>query len=109
VSQQYVQQTDVFLLGPPLPDTRDNVPESKAARRSALPEGTLPRGLSRREAAAYVGVSPTTFDAMVADGQMPKPKHIGTRRVWDRRRVDEAFDELPGDDEHGDHVWGHIA
>ena len=90
-----------------MPHTRDSGPEPKAARSTALPEGTLPRGLSRRQAAAYVGVSPTTFDAMVADGRMPKPKHIGARRVWDRRRVDEAFDELPGDDYHGDDVWDH--
>ena len=92
-----------------MPHTRDHGPEPKAARRYALPEGTLPRGLSRRQVAAYVGVSPTTFDAMVGDGRMPKPKQIGKRRVWDRLRVDEAFDELPGDIEPQDDVWDHVA
>ena len=57
-----------------------------------------PRGLSRAEAARYVGVSPSLFDCMVKDGRMPPPKRINSRTVWDRRRLDEAFDSLPGDD-----------
>ncbi len=32
-----------------------------------------PRGLSRVEAAHYIGVSPSLFDAMVKDGRMPQP------------------------------------
>ena len=57
------------------------------------------RGLSRAEAAGYVGVSPSTFDKMVFAGGMPRPKRIGTRNVWDVRALDVAFDGLPGDDE----------
>ena len=57
-----------------------------------------PRGLSRSEAAAYVGVSPSLFDAMVKDGRMPQPKRINTRTIWDRARIDEAFEALPGGD-----------
>jgi len=57
-----------------------------------------PRGLSRSQAAAYVGVSPSLFDAMVKDGRMPQPKRINTRTVWDRARIDEAFEALPGGD-----------
>jgi excisionase family DNA binding protein len=52
-------------------------------------------GLSRVEAAEYIGVSATTFDAMVADGRMPSPKQIGARRVWARLAVERAFAELP--------------
>jgi predicted DNA-binding transcriptional regulator AlpA len=54
-----------------------------------------PRGLSRAKAAAYIGVSPTLFDEMVSDGRMPPPKKINTRTVWDRQRLDEAFEALP--------------
>jgi hypothetical protein len=36
----------------------------------------IPRGLSRIEAARYVGVSPSLFDQMVKDGRMPGPKRI---------------------------------
>ena len=28
---------------------------------------------------------------------MPKPKRINTRTVWDRRKIDEAFDILDDD------------
>jgi predicted DNA-binding transcriptional regulator AlpA len=54
-----------------------------------------PRGLCRAKAAAYVGVSPSLFDSMVADGRMPKPKRINSRTVWDRHMFDEAFAALP--------------
>lgn len=52
------------------------------------------RGLSRAEAALYIGVSSTKFDELVKDGTMPKPKHIGTRLVWDIRALDDAFDAI---------------
>lgn len=56
------------------------------------------RGLSRVEAAGYIGVSPSTFDKMVLAGEMPGPKRVGTRTIWDVRALDLAFDNLPGDD-----------
>ena len=59
----------------------------------------VPRGLSRAQAATYVGVGTSKFDEMVGDGRMPLPKRIDCRRVWDRRRLDEAFESLPGDEE----------
>ncbi|MGN7122905.1 helix-turn-helix transcriptional regulator [Methylorubrum thiocyanatum] len=63
-------------------------------RFSALPPGMIPLGLSRLVASTYVGVSPSTWDSMVDVGQMPKPKRIGRRRLWDRREVEEAFARL---------------
>jgi hypothetical protein len=39
----------------------------------------------------------TKFDEMVGDGRMPRPKRIDGRIVWDRVKLDEAFDAL--DDE----------
>ena len=33
-----------------------------------------PRGMSRDEAARYIGAGATKFDEMVADGRMPRPK-----------------------------------
>lgn len=55
----------------------------------------LPRGLNREEAAEYIGVGTSKFDEMVVDGRMPPPKEIDSRRVWDRHRLDTAFEELP--------------
>ena len=66
-------------------------------RASPLPAGTLPRGLSRLQAAAYVGVSASLFDEMVDDRRMPNPRMINRRRVWDLRELDDAFDDLPHD------------
>lgn len=53
-----------------------------------------PRGLSREEAARYVGVGATTFDGLVQDGRMPKPLRIGKRVIWDRLKLDAAFSDL---------------
>jgi predicted DNA-binding transcriptional regulator AlpA len=68
-------------------------------RASVLPPSLAPRGLSRVQAAEYVGVSPTKFDELIASRQMPKPKRIGARTIWDRLKLDEAFEALPGDEE----------
>jgi predicted DNA-binding transcriptional regulator AlpA len=54
-----------------------------------------PRGLSRLEAAEYLGVSATLFDQLVRDGRMPPPKRINARTVWDRKRLDAAFEAIP--------------
>jgi predicted DNA-binding transcriptional regulator AlpA len=71
------------------------MPTAYAARSAAVREKgrqALPlpekRGLSRLEGADYVGVSPSTFDEMVADGRMPQPKTINSRIVWDRWALD---------------------
>ncbi len=79
-----------------------------STRHAALPPTLAPRGLSRSEAAAYIGVGVTKFDRMIDDGQMPRPKVLGGRRVWDRMALDIAFAALP--DEEGaaspDHETG---
>jgi hypothetical protein len=56
------------------------------------------RGLSREEAAMYIGISVGKFDQMLADGRMPAPRRIDCRKVWDIRSLDVAFDRLPLDD-----------
>jgi predicted DNA-binding transcriptional regulator AlpA len=56
-----------------------------------------PRGVSREEAARWIGVGATKFDEMVSDGRMPRPKRIDGRVVWDRIKVDAAFSDLPED------------
>lgn len=78
-----------------------------------LPLSLAPRGLSRDESAAYVGIGVTKFDQLVADGRMPKPKMIDGRRVWDRLRLDSCFAALPdvdgGDQSDENDVWGRVA
>jgi len=55
-------------------------------------------GLSRFEAAEYIGVSPTLFDEMVKDGRMPRAKPINSRKVWPRVQIEKAFADLPDDE-----------
>jgi hypothetical protein len=69
----------------------------KADRRDLLP--CDPIGLSRVEAAAYIGVSATKFDQLVGDGRMPRPKRIDGRVVWDREVLRLTFKALPDDGE----------
>jgi hypothetical protein len=54
-----------------------------------------PRGMSRDEAARYIGVGTTKFDEMVADRRMPRPKRVDGRVIWDRLKIEAAFTDLP--------------
>jgi predicted DNA-binding transcriptional regulator AlpA len=64
-----------------------------------VPLHLAPRGLSREEAAAYVGISPSLFDTLVKERRMPGPKRINSRVVWDRLKLDIAFDAILDADE----------
>lgn len=63
---------------------------------SALPPSLAPRGLSRVQAAEYIGISPSKFDELVRDGRMPRAKRIDGRTVWDRLQLDHAFSAIDG-------------
>lgn len=66
------------------------------AKQLALPPNLAPRLISREAAAAYISLSPNSFDAMVEEGRMPRPKRLGDRRkAWDVRELDRAIDLLP--------------
>jgi hypothetical protein len=54
------------------------------------------RMLSRVEAAAYCGVSPSTFDKMLKDGLAPQPLKVYARNLFDRHKLDAALDALSG-------------
>jgi len=56
------------------------------------------RGLSRVDAAIYIGVSPSKFDEMITDGRMPRPRRIDGRKIWDILELDLHFAELPHDE-----------
>jgi predicted DNA-binding transcriptional regulator AlpA len=69
----------------------------------SLPPSLPPRGLSRKETAAYIGVSPSLFDEMEKDGRMPKPLRVNSRVIWDRWEIDQAFEALK--DQPQTHSW----
>ena len=82
-----------------------------SARRDILPLSLPPRLLTREVAAAYLSVSSYIFDCMVADGRMPLPKIVGTRRLWCRLAIDKAVDSLPDKNGHRteDERWQFVA
>ena len=68
-------------------------------RQVALPPTLPPRLIGREAAAAYVCVSPSTFDDLVKRELMPRPRMIGDKRkAWDGE-LDAAADALPHDGE----------
>ena len=77
-------------------DARVHAHAVDESRPSACPAPAA-RGLSRPQAAAYVGVGTTMFDDMVKDGRMPPPKRVNARTIWDRFELDICFDQLPTD------------
>jgi predicted DNA-binding transcriptional regulator AlpA len=46
----------------------------------------------------YFGISTSTFDKLVAENRVPKPRRIGERKIWDVRELDVAFEALPHED-----------
>jgi hypothetical protein len=71
------------------------------ARQDALPPTLAPRLIGRDAAAAYVSLAPNTFDALVREGRMPKPRILTSgRKAWDVRLLDQAIDVLPLDGEN---------
>jgi predicted DNA-binding transcriptional regulator AlpA len=53
-----------------------------------------PRLLSRKQAAAYLGIGETTFSLWVSAHKIPSSV-AGTRR-WDKKAIDARLDELSG-------------
>jgi predicted DNA-binding transcriptional regulator AlpA len=81
----------------PIRPTRTRRPAG-IARQAALPPMLPPRLIHRDAAAAYVGLSPNTFDKLIVEGLMPAPRRLSERRLaWDVRQLDAAIDLLPID------------
>lgn len=76
----------------------EHITTRRISRADILPVSCPPRGLSRVEAAAYVGISPSLFDEMVKAGEAPKSIKFRGRVVWDRLKLDLMFVET----EHAD-------
>lgn len=66
---------------------------ARPIRANILPASCPPRGLSRQESAAYLGISPSLFDELVKTGEAPKSKRFRGRVVWDRLKLDLMFEE----------------
>lgn len=61
----------------------------------SLPPTLAPRGLTRDEAAGYLGIGTTLFDDLVKAGALPPARKLRGAVRWDRLEVDAAFEKLP--------------
>jgi len=59
--------------------------------------GLVPRGLRRVDAARYLGISPSHFDAQRKAGNIPAPKQMLGVVLWDRNDLDRLFDDIPAE------------
>lgn len=56
------------------------------------------RGYNRREAAAYLGISPSMLDAERRASRItPRYSHGGITPLYDKRELDRWFDDLPSE------------
>ena len=47
----------------------------------------------------YLGISPSLFDRMRADGRVGPAKLADGKKVWDVRHLDEVFENLPNEND----------
>jgi hypothetical protein len=57
-------------------------------------DNTNPRLLTRKAAAAYVGVSAPTFAKWVLAGILPPS--VSVTKMWDRKAIDDRLDKISG-------------
>lgn len=63
------------------------------------------QALSSAEAAYFVGLGETFFRSLVAQGKMPRPRVIGSRKLWDVDELAASFKALPKDGESQSGSW----
>ena len=78
---------------------------SMPGRYSSEPWPMLRRGLSRIEAALYLGISPSKFDELRRDGRVGPARLIDGRKVWDVRELDFAFEAFPLESNDASEDW----
>lgn len=61
--------------------------------------GITPRGLRRVDAARYLGISPSHFDAQRKAGNIPAPRNMLGVVLWDRNDLDRLFDDYAAEEQ----------
>jgi hypothetical protein len=80
---------------------------SNMARSTALSalRPTPRRGLSRVEAAMYLGISPSKFDELRKSGRIGPAKILDSRKLYAIEMLDEFFDALPAEGDEAKEDW----
>ena len=70
--------------------------EENVAEKAKLASGLHHcRGMTEREAASYLSLSPSHFRRLVEQGKMPRPRLVGQRRIFDAEELDQTFFGFP--------------
>ena len=73
-----------------------------------LPSQSRPvprRGLSRTEAAVYLGISASKFDELRKTNRIAPPKVLDGRLIFTVERLDEFLDSLPDENQTSSVDW----
>lgn len=62
---------------------------------SRLPDNLAPVAVNLDQAAALIGIGTSLFTQLVASGQMPEPRPIASRLLWDVDEIVAAFRAIP--------------
>jgi hypothetical protein len=63
------------------------------------------RGMSRTEAAMYLGLSPSKFDELRKTNRIAPPKVLDGRLIFTVERLDEFLDALPDENQTDNDEW----
>jgi len=79
--------------------------------RKATIAARLPvrRGLDESESAVYLSLLPSFFRRLVEKRAMPRPRVVGSRRIWDVEELDMAFKALPREEGDGDVAFVEVS
>jgi hypothetical protein len=81
------------------------IPGAGAMNASLTTRPILRRGLSRVDAATYLGDSPSKFDELRKDGRVGPAKIVDGRKIWDLKDLDAAFDQFPSENSNAEDDW----
>ena len=86
-----------------MPHKSPSSPSSHLTLSEARP--TPRRGLSRIEAAMYLGISPSKFDELRKANRIAPPKILDGRLIFTIERLDEFLDALPYENQTDNDDW----
>jgi hypothetical protein len=91
----------------PLPFRADaaSVASLSTSRRLSPIWLSIRRGLSRIEAATYLGISPSKFDELRKANRIAPAKVLDGRLIFTTERLDEFLDALPDENQTDKDDW----
>jgi hypothetical protein len=80
-----------------------NPANDQASQQRSTQIASMPRGLRRAAAAAYLGISPSHFDKQREGGIIPPPKPLFGVMLYDRLDLDALFDGVTAANDNDDY------